>query len=71
MGCESLIWCFVLFFQIVELGDAIGNTKLHRQDANDDRLTMFDTSGVAVQDIMITKYVVDALAHASKTKCRL
>ena len=41
--------------RIVELGTAIQNTELQR--INDDQITVVDLTGVAVQDIMITKAV--------------
>ena len=46
---------------VIEIGKAIQDKSCHRQGPNDDRLTIFDTSGVAVQDVMITKYVFEAL----------
>jgi len=48
--------------QVVEIGDALCSNKWSR-GPSDDRLTIFDTSGVAVQDIMITKYVFNALSE--------
>jgi ornithine cyclodeaminase/alanine dehydrogenase-like protein (mu-crystallin family) len=53
--------------KIMEIGELIERPELHRQD-NDDRLTMFDTSGVAVEDIMITKFVYTAVVGESKSK---
>merc|ERR1712224_379686 len=44
---------------VMEIGEVLSKCHLHRKRENDDRLTVFDTSGVAVQDIMITKYVFD------------
>ncbi|MEP0266360.1 NAD(P)-binding domain-containing protein [Dokdonia sp.] len=41
--------------KIVELGTAIQDSKLQR--TNDDQITIVDLTGVAVQDIMITKAV--------------
>lgn len=41
--------------KIIELGTAIQNTDLQR--TNDDQITIVDLTGVAVQDIMITKAV--------------
>merc|ERR1712216_921203 len=38
---------------VMEIGEVLSKTNLHRQGAGDDRLTIFDTSGVAVQDLMI------------------
>ena len=43
---------------IIELGTAIQNKKLQR--TNDDQITIVDLTGVAVQDIMITKVVYTA-----------
>lgn len=45
----------ILENRIVELGTAIQDTKLQR--TNDDQITVVDLTGVAVQDIMITKAV--------------
>lgn len=44
--------------KIIELGIAIQNKKLQR--TNDDQITIVDLTGVAVQDIMITKAVYTA-----------
>jgi ornithine cyclodeaminase len=41
--------------KIIELGTAIQNSELQR--TNDDQITIVDLTGVAVQDIMITKAV--------------
>jgi len=57
--------------QVKEIGHAITDTSCHRQGPGDDRLTIFDTSGVAVQDVMITKYVFEALAIRKQGKSRL
>lgn len=46
---------------VLEIGEVLDQPKLHRQGAEDVRLTIFDSSGVAVQDIMITQMVYDAL----------
>jgi ornithine cyclodeaminase len=51
---------------VIEIGEVLSKPSLHRQKSNDDRITIFDTSGVAVQDIMITKYVFDALSSKSR-----
>ena len=40
-----------------EIGELIGQPELHRQGNDDDRLTIFDTSGVAVEDVQITRMV--------------
>lgn len=45
---------------VVELGEALDRQELHRR-AGDARLTIFDTSGVAVQDVMIARMVYEAL----------
>jgi ornithine cyclodeaminase len=45
---------------VMEIGALLDTPKLHRTDA-DNRLTIFDSSGVAVQDVMITKMVYEAL----------
>lgn len=46
---------------VLELGDVLDRPDLHRQPG-DSRLTIFDSSGIAVQDIMITKMVYQALS---------
>jgi len=46
--------------KIVELGQVIENKNLRR--ANDQQITIADLTGVAIQDIQITKYVFLALA---------
>jgi len=46
---------------VVELGELIGLKALHRGAEGDRRLTIFDSSGVAVQDCVIAKMVYDAL----------
>jgi len=48
----------ILEDKIIELGTAIQNPKLQR--TNDDQITIVDLTGVAVQDIMITKAVYTA-----------
>lgn len=49
--------------KVVEMGEVLDLPKLHRQLENDGRLTIFDSSGVAVQDVMITQMVYDALSQ--------
>jgi ornithine cyclodeaminase len=44
---------------VLELGNVIANKDLQRQ--TDDQLTVFDSTGVAVQDIQVAKAVYDAL----------
>ena len=44
-----------------EIGELIGQPELHRQGSDDDRLTIFDTSGVAVEDVQITRMVYEVL----------
>merc|ERR1711862_340591 len=39
---------------VMEIGTLLDMPKLHRVD-DDSRLTIFDSSGVAVQDVMITR----------------
>jgi len=46
---------------ILEVGELLARPELHRQPAGDHRLTIFDTSGVAVEDVQITKMVYEAL----------
>jgi ornithine cyclodeaminase len=45
---------------IVSLGTLIEQTELHRKD-NDDRLIIFDSSGVALQDCVVSSLVVQRL----------
>lgn len=48
--------------RVLELGEVLDRPELHRKSSNDDnRLTIFDSSGIAVQDVMITKMVYEAL----------
>jgi len=53
-----------------EIGELLDKPELHRKGAADDRLTIFDTSGVAVEDVEITRMVYQAL-RAAKTPSRL
>lgn len=46
---------------VVEIGAALDRPELHRT-TGDARLTIFDSSGVAVQDVMIAKMVYQALS---------
>lgn len=48
--------------KVLELGELLDQPELHRRNAGDARLTVFDSSGVAVQDVMITQMVYRALA---------
>lgn len=52
----------------IELGDALDRPDLHRASAGDGRLTVFDSSGIAAQDIVITKAVYEALMRTSQSK---
>ena len=45
---------------VIELGDVIRNKKFQRK--NDQQITIADLTGVAIQDIQITKYVYLMLA---------
>ena len=47
-----------------EIGEVISKPELHRQGEGDDRLTIFDTSGVAVEDVQIARMVYLALRNA-------
>mmetsp|Transcript_136047 Transcript_136047/g.303039 ORF Transcript_136047/g.303039 Transcript_136047/m.303039 type:complete len:349 (+) Transcript_136047:40-1086(+) len=47
--------------RVLELGTVLERPELHRQPVKDARLTIFDSSGVAVQDVMITRMVYEAL----------
>jgi len=44
---------------VAELGDVIVHEKLHR--SSEDQITVADLTGVAVQDIQISKAVCQAL----------
>lgn len=44
-----------------EIGEVLDKPELHRRGPQDQRLTVFDTSGVAVEDVQITKMVYLAL----------
>lgn len=46
---------------IVELGSLVGHQGLQRTTLYDERLTVFDSSGVAVQDCVIAKMTYNAL----------
>lgn len=49
---------------VVELGELISRPDLHRQDdGSDQRLTIFDSSGVAVQDCAVAKLVSKLLSR--------
>lgn len=45
--------------EVLELGNVIADKDLQRQ--SDDQLTLFDSTGVAVQDIQVSKAVYEAL----------
>jgi len=45
---------------VMEIGALLDTPELHRVDG-DNRFTIFDSSGVAVQDVMITRMVYEAL----------
>jgi ornithine cyclodeaminase len=49
---------------VVELGALPTRTDLHRLDNDDERLTLFDSSGVAVQDCAVAKLVSKLLVSA-------
>lgn len=51
---------------VVELGKSLEEKKLFRKDGNDNRMTMFDSTGVAIQDVVIAKIVYDQLANNTK-----
>lgn len=46
---------------LVELGNVIGNRELQR--SSDEQITVADLTGVAVQDIQISKAVLEVLSH--------
>jgi ornithine cyclodeaminase len=48
---------------IVPLGGFIGQKQLHRKSEGDNRLTIFDSSGVALQDCVISSMVVSKINH--------
>ncbi len=43
--------------QLIEMGDLISNTDLGRQSEED--VTIFDTTGIALQDLMVASYAVN------------
>jgi ornithine cyclodeaminase/alanine dehydrogenase-like protein (mu-crystallin family) len=45
----------------VPLGKLVEQPDLHRQAIDDNRLTIFDSSGVALQDCLITEMVYETL----------
>jgi ornithine cyclodeaminase len=51
---------------VVELGELIGSHRadLHRRQHDDNRLTIFDSSGVAVQDCAVAKLVSELLGNS-------
>mmetsp|Transcript_7474 Transcript_7474/g.9277 ORF Transcript_7474/g.9277 Transcript_7474/m.9277 type:complete len:114 (-) Transcript_7474:21-362(-) len=51
---------------ILEFGDILKNGKLFRNDINDGRITMFDSTGIATQDVVIAKMVYAILSRKSK-----
>jgi ornithine cyclodeaminase len=49
---------------IVSLGELIEKKKdLYRKDQDDDRLIIFDSSGVSLQDCVISSLVIDKIGH--------
>ena len=46
---------------VVEIGELATRNELQRKDTDDKRLTIFDSSGVAIQDCIIAMMVNDAL----------
>lgn len=49
---------------VCSLRDGIVNSALHRQDENDNRLVIVDSSGVALQDCVIAQLVHDQLTSS-------
>jgi ornithine cyclodeaminase/alanine dehydrogenase-like protein (mu-crystallin family) len=49
---------------ILSLGALIGTPDLHRKE-NDNRITIFDSSGVALQDCIVAQMTYDALNENS------
>lgn len=62
---EEAISCgLVSVEKVLEIGELIKQTALHRaEDGNDERLTIFDSSGVAMQDCVIAKMVYDTISQ--------
>jgi ornithine cyclodeaminase len=46
---------------VCAFGNLIQDKSLHRQGSNDDRLVIFDSSGVALQDCVVAQMTVDVL----------
>jgi len=53
---------------IVEIGELATRHELQRKDNDDERLTIFDSSGVAIQDCVIAMMVNDALCKDDSKK---
>jgi ornithine cyclodeaminase len=50
---------------IVSLGNLVNQVDLHRKEQDDPRITIFDSSGVALQDCVVSQMVYDALRPSS------
>jgi len=51
--------------QVVEIGEVISDYSLHRVGRKDQRITIFDSTGVAIQDVQIAKMVYTTLNQKS------
>ena len=58
---EALARGLISLDDVVELGELANQTELHRKNKQDCRFTIFDSSGVAVQDCVIAAMVNEAL----------
>jgi ornithine cyclodeaminase len=50
---------------IVSLGNLITREDLHRKESMDQRITVFDSSGVALQDCVVSQMTYDALRQST------
>lgn len=59
---EAIKRSLIFIDDVVELGDFVANkTKLYRKKGRDGRLTIFDSSGVAVQDCVVAMMVHETM----------
>lgn len=64
---EAAAKSLVASSSFIELGEALDRPDLHRASAGDSRLTIFDSSGIAAQDIVITKAVYEVLMRKPRS----
>ncbi|KAK3270728.1 hypothetical protein CYMTET_20888 [Cymbomonas tetramitiformis] len=54
--------------KVMEFGELIASPTLHRKGMDDDRITVLDSAGVAVQDVQIAKMVFQSLTSLPRSK---